>query len=251
MNESATPTSRTSHVRAGGANRRRWLGLVALLMLAVALVLPYAPWKGRHAKGPPGHGDASRGAEEAAEAIASLSSALGALSQVDAKLHAAEPVPDPPDPAQFSSPTACVRSYLPDVDLVDGSMDSLCSETDLWTTERTIDVRLAHRAGGAKHWTRLGRYSMAALATMRAGCCVVPEPLTAVVPGLWCGILRDQLRAFGPAPTGAAITDYQKMMRCLQGRGVRLPERWNRPSPEETENAFQDFLRVARERRRD
>jgi hypothetical protein len=233
--------------------------LVALLVLAVAMALPYARSRARH--GPAGmrrpgsdslaSDDAARGADEAAEAIASLSSALGALSQVDSKLHAREPVPDPPDPAQFSSTTACVRTYLPDVDLADGSVDALCSETDLWTTERTIDVRLAHRAGGAKHWTRLGKYSMAALATMRAGCCVAPEPLTAVVPGLWCGILRDELRTFGPAPTADRVTDYEKMMRCLLDRGVHLPERWSRPSPEESEQAFQDFLSVARRRRKD
>ncbi|HEX7669786.1 MAG TPA: hypothetical protein VF395_09395 [Polyangiaceae bacterium] len=226
-------------------------------MLAAGVALPYALSKRHHSRGPLRKDDPTRGAEEAAEAIASLSSALGALRQVDEKLHAGELIPSPPrppespDPARFSSPTACVRSYLPDVVLGDGSMDSLCSETDLWNTERTIDVRLAHRPGGAKHWTRLGRYSMAALATMRAGCCALPEPLTAVVPGLWCGILRDELRAFGPAPTAAIVTDYERMMRCLKGRGVRLPERWNETSPEESERAFQDFLRVARNRRSD
>jgi hypothetical protein len=228
---------------------------VALIALGVALVLPYALWK-RHpaVRGPAGSlaaADPREGAEEATEAVASLASALGALSRVDSNLRAGGAPVDPPDPAQFSSPTACVRSYLPDVDLADGSVDSLCAEVDLWTTERTIDVRLANRAGGARHWTRLGRYSMAALATMRAGCCVAPEPLFAVVPGLWCGILRDQLRAFAPAPLASVIADYESMMRCLAARGVRLPERWSRASPEESQATFEEFLRVARHRRKE
>lgn len=246
-----TGTPHTPRPEAGtrrAARGQRWLGIVALLAVGAAFVLPYARSLHRHGTPKRPEGVESNGAAEATLAMASLASALGALGRVKAKVQADDPPVDPPDPAEFASPTACVRSYLPEVDVAEESLDFLCSETDLWTVERTIAVRLANRAGGAQHWTRLGRHSMAALAAMRRGCCVAPEPLLAVVPGLWCGILRDELRAIGPVPSTEMIASYESMMQCLTARGVRLPERWNSVPQDESETAFAAFLRTARRR---
>jgi hypothetical protein len=239
--------------RPGVATRRttreqRWLGFVALLAVGAALVLPYGLAKHRHPAPKRPEAVDQSGAVAATVAMASLASALGALGRVKAKVQAEDPPVEPPDAAEFDSPTACVRSYLPEVDVAGEPLDLLCSETDLWTIERTIAVRLAHRAGGAQYWTRLGRHSLAALAAMRRGCCVASEPLLAVVPGLWCGILRDELRSVGPAPSAEVIASYESMMKCLAARGVRLPERWNGVPEDLSQAAFEDFLHTARRR---
>jgi hypothetical protein len=228
--------------------KQRWLGFAALFAFGAALVLPYALSKHRHIAPKRAEAVDPNGAAEATAAVASLASALGALGRVEAKVQADDSPADPPDPAEFASPTACVRSYLPEIEVAGESLDFLCSEKDLWTLERTIALRLAHRTGGAEHWTRLGRHSMAALAAMRRGCCIAPEPLLAVVPGLWCGILRDELRAIGPAPTAKGLAGYESMMRCLAARGVRLPERWNAVPPDQSQAAFENFLHTARRR---
>jgi hypothetical protein len=81
---------------------------------------------------------------------------------------------------------------------------------------------------------------------MRSACCVDPEPLLAVVPGLLCGILRDKLRAIGPDPEPSAVVDLERTMKCLSKRGVHLPERWDRIPAEESRAAFRRFVDVAR-----
>lgn len=190
-----------------------------------------------------------RRAAEATAALASLTSALGSLSQAREKVTAGEPPPNPPPPEDFPSPTACARTFLPDVDVADSSLGFVCTETDAWTIERTLYVQLAHRKGGA-HWTRLGRHTLAALAMLRSGCCPSPAPITAVVPGLWCGRLTDALVAIGPVPSDADLRGYDARMRCLEGRGVHLPDRFLGVPQEEADRVFSGFLRAAQHRSR-
>jgi hypothetical protein len=142
-----------------------------------------------------------------------------------------------------------MRTYLPEVDVADSSLDALCEETDAWAAERSLYARLSHRRGG-EAWTRLGRHTMLAVAMMRNGCCVAPKPLTAVLPGLWCGVLRDELGAAGPAPDDSEVKSYERVMRCLDARGAHLPERWKSRPEWITDRAFAALLDVARERKR-
>jgi hypothetical protein len=89
---------------------------------------------------------------------------------------------------------------------------------------------------------------MAAVATLRSGCCPSPAPLTAVLPGLWCGVLRDQLQNLGPAPDRTSVKHYESTMRCLDARGAHLPDRWKSRPEWITDQAFEAFLAVARGR---
>ncbi len=184
--------------------------------------------------------------ERAASAVASLASAVETLSEIQAKRSV---TPSPPPPEAFATPTECARTYLPAVDVPDGSLDFLCGETESWALERRMYECIAHRPGdGVTRWTRLGHYSLAALATIRSGCCPSPPRLRAVVPGLWCGVLRDELRAFGPVPTVETVRPFDETLACLRKRGVRLPERWDRISVARSREAFEQFWRIAEAR---
>jgi hypothetical protein len=139
-----------------------------------------------------------------------------------------------------------MATYLPEVEVGSRSLDFICRHTEMWGVERKAYPRIAPRGGaGATMWKNLGSYSLAALAMMRAGCCEGAEPLLAVVPGLWCGILRDKLRALGPMPDEAAFDDYAETMTCLEERGVRVPERWHGPTDEARRDAMRAFLQNA------
>jgi hypothetical protein len=193
-----------------------------------------------------------RKSQQAFTIVASLASAVDSLSRLKtAGVGAAEPVVDPPSPTEFSSPTACMLSYLPEVDAPDGSLDFVCDETDFWSLDWKVRAQLVNRGGGgARLWNRLGKYSLAALASMRKGCCVDPPYLQAKVAGLWCGILRDTLRGFQSAPTQSNVTEYEAMMRCLDGRGMHLPAHFSAAPPEQAHDAFAEFVKIARRRTR-
>lgn len=192
-----------------------------------------------------------RKSEQAFTIVSSLASAVDSLARLKtAGVGAAESVVDPPQPTEFSSPTACMLSYLPEVDVPEGSLDFVCDETDLWSLDWKVRAQIVNRTGdGARLWSRLGKYSLAALATMRKGCCVDPPYLQAKVPGLWCGVLRDTLRGFQAAPTRSNVTEYETMMKCLDGRGMRLPAHFAVAPPEQAFDAFAEFLKIARHRK--
>lgn len=161
----------------------------------------------------------------------------------------APPTKPPPAPGAFASPTACMQTYLPPVELPDRALDFVCEHTEFWSAEERTYRELAHRRGeGAKLWRQLGPYAMAALAMMRRGCCPDAEPLLAVVPGLWCGILRDRLRAFDSAAWSGPVQDYEETLRCLFERGVHLPERWGNGLGADAREAFFEFGQRSRER---
>jgi hypothetical protein len=237
----------------------RRTGLVAALVLLAALVGSFLRiWfegSARRGAAPvasvlPGDFPRPAPAQLAAVAVAELARATRGLSEAEARARErASPAP-PPSPSSFASPTACVRTYLPGVDVAAGSLDLLCDEADAWKLERRLYERIAHRPGDVARWTRLGHYSLAAVATLRSGCCVSAPPLRAVVPGLWCGVLGDQLRALGPVPVAEAIGTFDETMRCLLRRGMRLPERWDHISVQSSRAAFDELWGVARERGR-
>lgn len=191
-----------------------------------------------------------RKSQQAFTIVSSLASAVDSLARLKtAGVGAVEPIVNPPPPEAFSSPTACMLSYLPEVDLPEGSLDFVCDETDFWSLDWKVQSQIVNRTGkGARLWSRLGRYSLAALASMRKGCCVEPPYLQAKVAGLWCGILRDTLRGFQSAPTSSNIAEYETMMTCLEGRGMHLPAHFAVAPPERAHETFAEFVEIARHR---
>jgi hypothetical protein len=194
-----------------------------------------------------------RKSEEAFAIVSSLASAVDSLARLKTIGGAPrEPAVTPPEPTEFASATSCMQSYLPEVDLPPNGLDFVCEETDLWSIEWKVRSQVANRVGdGSRLWNRLGRYSLAALASMRKGCCVDPPYLQAKVPGLWCGILRDTVRGFQPAPTQSNIAEFETMMRCLERRGMHLPSHFTTTPPERARDTFDEFVEIARHRKSD
>jgi hypothetical protein len=100
----------------------------------------------------------------------------------------------------------------------------------------------------AQLWKRFGSRSLSVLATMRAGCCPDAEPLSAVVPGLWCGVLRDKVRLFTALPERTTVADVERTVACLSRRGARLPPHWATVPEGRSERAFDEFMAIARTR---
>ena len=97
-------------------------------------------------------------------------------------------------------------------------------------------------------YARRIKNGLATLAMMRKGCCPEAEPPLAVVSGLWCGILRDKLRAFGPIPERETVSDFEDIMSCLADRGMHVPARWSKVTPEQSRAAFREIIQIARRR---
>lgn len=233
-------------------------GAVALLVVAVVVSAAFALRRMRAAaRSDPSATLLQRQAaerkksEQAVAIVASLATAVDSLSRLKAIGGAApELVVVPPEPTEFASPTSCMQSYLPGLDVPANGLDFVCEETDLWAIEWKARAQIVNRAGdGSRLWNRLGRYSLAALASMRKGCCIDPPYLQAKVAGLWCGILRDTVRGFQPAPTQSNITEFETMMRCLEGRGMHLPPHFTTTPPERARDTFDEFVAIARHRK--
>lgn len=239
-------------------SREAWVGLAAVLFLAsVTAVSVLFGFRRAHASTQPANALAAqrlaserKKSEQALTIVSSLATAVDSLSRLQsASGAAAEATPDPPQATEWSSPTACMLSYLPEIRMPEGSLDFVCEETDFWSIEWKVRARVAGKAGeGAILWNRLGPYSLAALASMRKSCCVDPPYLQAKVAGLWCGVLRDTLRGFQAVPSPKSVHEYETMMKCLEARGMHLPPYFSEGDPERGRQAFARVVSIARRR---
>jgi hypothetical protein len=239
--------------------REAWVGLVAVAFL-VSTVVATSLFGFRRARASTGPSAAALAAEkhalerkkteQALTIVSSLATAVDSLARIQsASTSGVEPSYDPPSPADFPSPTACMLSYLPELEMPEGSLDFVCEETDFWSIDWKVRAKIATKVGeGARVYNRLGRYSLAALASMRKGCCVDPPYLQAKVAGLWCGILRDTLREFQAVPSPKSVHEYETMMKCLESRGMHLPPHFSDVDPESAREAWARVAGIARKR---
>ena len=236
------------------------IGLAGALILAALVLAPLARKRPdtKLQPSPSASAFASAAAKDAhlqAEALSaatSLAATLGELSRVkSSRGRVVEPQHPPPAASSFPSEAACLASYLPKLSPIDAEdLKFVCAKSDLWAIERQAHTLMAGKPGSAAQlWKRLGSQSLAVLATMRSGCCVNAEPLTAVVPGLWCGVLRDKVRLFTALPERTTVSDLERTLGCLARRGARLPAHWATVPAGRSERAFDEFLAIARERR--
>jgi hypothetical protein len=239
--------------------REAWLGLAAVVFLvSVTAVSILFGFRRAHASTQPAAAALAtqrlaverKKSEQALTIVSSLATAVDSLARLQSVSGgAAEALPDPPSPAEWSSPTACMLSYLPEVQMPEGSLDFVCEETDFWSIDWKVRARVAGKVGaGAQLWNRLGPYSLAALASMRKGCCVDPPYLQAKVAGLWCGALRDTLRSFQAVPSPKNVREFETMMKCLEARGMHLPAEFSSVDPERSRDAFARVASIARKR---
>ena len=235
------------------------LGLAGALAFAAAAVLPLVRGKtsATLGAGPSASSLASAAAKdgevhaEALSAATSLASTLSALSQMKtARTGIVQPQHPPPPASSFPSQSACLASYLPALAPVDAEdLTFVCKKSDLWAIERQAHTLMTGKPGpAAQLWKRFGSRSLSVLATMRAGCCPDAEPLSAVVPGLWCGVLRDKVRLFTALPERTTVADVERTLACLSRRGARVPAHWATVPEGRSERAFDEFMAIARAR---
>lgn len=239
------------------------LGIAATLTLFFLIVLPLArpntnQTPPRSAVGTLASATAhdARLRAEALAAATSLASTLTELARVRARraqgaIPSGPPVDPPPPASAFPSTGACLASFLPKLEpIVSEDLAFICKQSDLWAIERQTQRIMAGKPGAAAQlWKRLGSYELAALAVMRSGCCPDAEPLSAVVPGLWCGILRDKVRLFTAMPERSSVADFERTMACLARRGAVLPAHWATVPAGRGQRAFEEFLTIAWARR--
>jgi len=240
-----------------GRTPRVLLGFAVALALCVVVVAPFARPRRSPMPGAPAPSLAllqAREAQRRADAVAvatSLASTLTELNRLKSLREGGIDQARPPPPASsFASETECLASFLPSLSPIEPEkLEFVCKQSDLWAIERQAHVLMAGKPGkAAELWNRLGSHSLAALATMRSGCCIDAEPLTAVVPGLWCGILRDKVRLFSALPEPTTVEDFERTMRCLGRRGARFPAHFTTLPAGRGERAFEEFLSIARAR---
>jgi hypothetical protein len=239
------------------------VGIAASALLASLIALPLVkPNPGKRAQRPATAtlaSAAARDAELRAEALSAATSLAATLTELarlrqrraQSRAPSGPPVEPPPSAAAFSSTGACLASFLPKLDpLRPDDLEFICKQSNLWAIERQAQRSMAGKPGAAAQlWKRLGFYELSALAVMRSGCCPEAEPLTAVVPGLWCGILRDKVRLFSAMPERSTVADFERTMTCLARRGAVLPAHWATVPAGRGQRAFEEFLTIAWARR--
>jgi hypothetical protein len=253
-----------SYRRVSPRSMRIAIGLAASLALAVLIAVPLGNPKAEGTGSPRGSASslqisAAREARLQNEALSAATSLAATLTQLArlreqrARGTAASGPPEypPPSVTTFASTGACLASFLPKLEpLAPENLEFICSQSDLWAMERQAQRLMAGKPGpAAELWRRFGSYELAALAVMRSGCCPDAEPLTAVVPGLWCGILRDKVRLFSAMPERTTVSDFERTMTCLARRGTVLPAHWATVPAGRGQRAFEEFLAIAWARR--
>lgn len=153
------------------------------------------------------------------------------------------------------SVTACIAGFLPENTLSKlANLTSFCPASDLRQAMKTLRAAFANAPGGGagmpKGWNDLGWFELAALATLRAGCCSNPPKFvwpTGSSPD--CPPLGDALDSLGKAVSStqevdAAITRFKEAAHCEVTKGK--PD-LSRPTTEPSaggERVFRDIFHI-------
>jgi hypothetical protein len=145
---------------------------------------------------------------------------------------------------------ACVAETLPDGTVgTSPVVDFLCSETEFWGTARRMNQYVSKKGSGPGMvgWAYLGRFDLAAVATLRHRCCPDAAPFKVATPKGPCSTLTDSTRAVGASPTATNIDAYAKDVGCIILRGIRYPNGWwDRVGPEDARGHFEKLLGTLR-----
>jgi hypothetical protein len=151
--------------------------------------------------------------------------------------------------------TTCIAGFLPEGSLTkQASLTTFCPATDLRQAMKLLRSTFSSAQGGGagtpKGWNDLGWFELAALATLRSGCC--PNAPKIVWPGASseCEPLGEVLDSLGRAVSttqdvDAAITRLKETAHCEITRS--RPDQ-SRPTTEPTadsERIFREIFHVA------
>ncbi len=152
------------------------------------------------------------------------------------------------------SVTTCVAGFLPEGSLTkQASLTNFCPATDLRLAMKTLRSSFAPSPGGGagapKGWNELGWFELAALATLRSGCCPNPPKFVWPIASADCPPIGELLDSLGRAVStttdiDAAITRFKESAHCELTKG--RPD-LSRPTAEptaEAERIFRDIFHV-------
>jgi serine/threonine-protein kinase len=198
----------------------------------------------------PETGESARPASAPAEAPgASATGATSAAAPASSVPGAGAPVgsasPSPP-----GDPNACVLATVPPGTMGDApDVGFLCRDEDLWAVARRMNLYVArHGKGpGMVLWASLGRFDLAALATLFSRCCPGSPPFVAATPKGVCETLTSSLANLGKDPSPPHVDQYASDVECLIARKVRYPtEWWDRVGAKDARTAFDQFVKQLR-----
>jgi serine/threonine-protein kinase len=142
---------------------------------------------------------------------------------------------------------ACAKATLPEGTLGSApEIGFLCTEKDLWGMTRKVGLEVLKegRGEGQTLWVHLGRYDLAAVATLRERCCPGAVPFTAATPKGICETLAESIHAVASDPAPVRLDRYAEDVECYVHHGVRYPaEWWDRLKPKEARGYFEQFLK--------
>ena len=150
--------------------------------------------------------------------------------------------------------TTCIASFLPEESLgKQSNLGAYCSAGDLRTAMKLLRASFASAPGGGtgtpKGWNELGWFELAALATLRAGCCTNPTRIIWPDASADCPSITDAMEALGRAVSGTQKADteiarFKEAAHCELAKGK--PDA-SRPAAEPSaaaERTFRDLFHV-------
>ena len=151
--------------------------------------------------------------------------------------------------------TTCVASFLPEAALSkQANLGAYCGASDLRLAMKLLRSSFAstpsNGAGTPQGWNELGWFELAALATLRAGCCADSTRITWPIASADCPSITDAMDALGRAVSStqksdAEIARFKEAAHCELAKGKPDASRPTAEPSAAAERTFRDLFHVA------
>jgi hypothetical protein len=162
------------------------------------------------------------------------------------------PVNGKEDKAGADATATCISTFLPEGSLnKQANLASYCGAGDLRQAMKLLRASFAPGAAGSnpKGWNELGWFELAALVTLRAGCCSNSTKITWPATSADCPSMADTLETLGRAVSStqkadAEIAKFKEAAHCELTKGKPDMSRPNGEPTAAAERAFRDLFHV-------
>lgn len=181
-------------------------------------------------------------------AQASGSSTAGAINLAEV------PVTGKEEKAGADSTASCIATFLPEGALSkQANLGAYCAAGDLRQAMKLLRASFASppdAPGMPKGWNNLGWFELAALSTLRVGCCTSATKITWPTTSADCPSMSEALEALGRAVSSTQkaeteITRFKEAAHCELAKGKTDLSRPTAEPNVEAERTFRDLFHVA------